>query len=78
MRTATCRSCKAPIVWAETPTGKRAPFDAVPTMRGQWGIDDRTPTPKAAETDGEANAGTPGFVSLFSTCPQAAEHRRRR
>jgi hypothetical protein len=22
-----CRSCKSPIVWGETPTGKLAPFD---------------------------------------------------
>lgn len=23
----TCRSCNAPVVWGETPGGKRAPFD---------------------------------------------------
>lgn len=78
MRIAACRSCLAPIVWAETPTGKLAPFDAAPTPRGQWGIDDRSPVPKAAKIDGEANAGKPAFVSHFSTCPKADEHRSKR
>jgi hypothetical protein len=77
MRIASCRSCGAAIVWAETPTGKMAPFDAVPTHAGQWGIDDRALTPKAAKIDGEANAGKPAFVSHFATCPFAGEHRRR-
>jgi len=78
LKISSCRSCGEPVVWAETPTGKLAPFDAVPTMRGKWGIDDRTPTPKAAKIDGEANAGAPAFASHFSTCPKAAEHRRKR
>lgn len=78
MRIDTCSSCKAPIVWAETPTGKLAPFDAEPSWKGRWGLDDRSNPPKAAKVDSTSPQASPGFVSHFSTCPQAAEHRRRR
>jgi len=37
MPTAHCRSCQAPIIWAEHhETGRRTPFDAEPIEAGSW------------------------------------------
>lgn len=59
-----CRSCKAPIVWMRTRRGKNVPVDA--------------DTVDEAEHDEE---GRPMFVygthvAHFTTCPNAAQHRR--
>ena len=78
MRIASCRSCGEPILWAEMPSGRMCPFDVEPTPAGEWAIDDTTPTPTAARIVKSTGSGEDGFTSHFSTCPQAAEHRRRR
>jgi len=78
VRISSCRSCGAAIVWAETPTGKLAPFDAVPTMRGQWALDDTTHPPLAAKIVRAEGSSEDGFTCHFSTCPNADEHRRKR
>lgn len=59
-----CRSCKAPIVWILTPSGKKAPADTALSYTGQgW-----------REVDGqwklvEASAEAPVHLSHFTTCP---------
>ena len=78
MRIASCRSCGAPIVWAEMPSGKMNCFDVEPTSAGLWAIDDRTPTPKAAKIARAEGSSEPGFTSHFATCPNAESHRRTR
>lgn len=69
-----CRSCLAPIFWAETPLGRSIPIDWVQVPGGNVTL-----------VDGVAvvNPGFPmpealGFVPHFATCPNADEHRRGR
>ncbi len=67
----TCRSCGAAIRWVQTEAGKRMPVDAKPEKRlvidplaVRLGAD--TPTARVVDT----------FASHFSTCPNAAAHRK--
>ena len=67
-----CRSCGADIVWAKTTKGKAIPLDPAPVEGGNIYL----------SADDVALVTTPGerplHVSHFTTCPQAAEHRRPR
>ena len=66
-----CRSCQKPILWAKTPSGRAMPLDADPVASGNVTL----------RSDGVAIVGTPGsgtYVSHFSTCRAAAQHRRPR
>lgn len=78
MRIASCRSCGAPILWAEMPSGRMNCFDVEPDPSGLWAIDDTTPTPTAAKIERTAGSGEDGFTSHFATCPNADSHRSRR
>jgi len=78
---ATCSSCGAPITWALTLEGKRMPLDAHPnpagmfflaTMRGPIGS---TFIVAVARREDRLQ-GPRTYSSHFSTCPDAAEHRR--
>lgn len=78
--TARCKSCDSPIRWATMPTGKANPLDAEPTPDGNIAayIDAKGDLRARALTRGEEpeppeRRGT----SHFSTCPNAAAHRRR-
>lgn len=75
-----CRSCKAPIIWALTPRGKRIPLE--PNPNGNIVLD-RIPF----TGDLGATFLHPGqtvdedhirYVAHFATCPNAATHRARR
>lgn len=57
-----CGSCKAPVVWFYTKTGKRMPVDASSTR----------PSDAAHQLD------LTRHISHFATCPDAAKHRRPR
>lgn len=82
-----CRSCGAVIVWTFTPKGRRMPLDPESVSDGnvivtghiQGGKDHGTPTVTVLRA-GELplQPGEPLYVSHFSTCPQAAQHRRKR
>jgi hypothetical protein len=66
MDVAKCRSCGAPIVWVVMrPSGKRMPLDAKPEKRITLDVID----PAVAEM-------TDTYVSHFSSCPNAAQHRK--
>ncbi len=68
----TCRSCGAAIEWAELTSGKRMPFNPpIVAVRTQGSI---------LEGDGRVVEHVDSKVSTshFSTCPDAAEWRRRR
>lgn len=72
--TSTCRSCGAPIAWAETIAGKRMPLDPEPRDDGNVRLD----------KDGVAFVGTdmlaadpPSYVSHFATCSHPQRHRKR-
>ncbi len=77
MKTATCRSCGAGIVWAKTKSGKLCPFDLTLSPEGKWGIDDRQTPPLAEKIEAHIGVSTPGFTSHFATCPDALKWRRR-
>jgi len=81
-----CRSCEWPIIWTETTNGKRMPVDADPVvtargfrLEGHGGRDldecDDHETPIARFVTAPA-AGEKLYVSHFSTCPDADQHRR--
>ncbi|MFA6031151.1 MAG: hypothetical protein WC969_14945 [Elusimicrobiota bacterium] len=78
MKLSACRSCGAPILWAETASGKKCPFDAKPTPAGEWALDDTTHPPLAAKIVRAEGSSESGFTCHFATCPNAAEHRRKR
>lgn len=74
----TCRSCNAPILWAVTPKGKRAPLDAEPTKEGNIRLEERGPgaTPIAHYLSGlellaAQKAGELLHLSHFATCVDA-------
>jgi len=71
-----CRSCGAPILWAETPKGKRIPIDPTPVPDGNIFLvtreGGRPPLAMPAIT------GNPDrWKSHFATCPNADKHRKR-
>jgi hypothetical protein len=78
-----CKSCKAPVRWAETDSGKSMPVDAEPNTRGNIVLLERgTEPPRATFPDaGELGRrrveGEPVWISHFATCPNAGGHRRR-
>lgn len=77
----TCKSCEAPISWAITPDGRRLPIDATPSTAGNirlelTGQDCIAHVLGAAEAQLRRNAGQTLYVSHFSTCPNADEHRK--
>lgn len=79
-----CRSCDAPIVWAETePTderdGKRIPLDALPNGEALY-----VSNGNLAMTGRTSARGLPivryvvggGMRTHFASCPNAKQHRR--
>lgn len=72
-----CRTCRARIVWATLPSGRRMPVDSDPSPVGQIRLDG-TLGVVLGEADATAArlAGEPLFISHFATCPDASEHRR--
>jgi hypothetical protein len=73
----TCRGCGADILWAKSARGSAIPLDAEPGPSGTMVLEGDGPV--------AVNVGPPTlfdrrprYVSHFSTCPQAAEFRRRR
>lgn len=83
---ARCRGCGAEILWALNGSGKREPVDAEPIANGNIEIEEtlvdgegrRTPLIRHLKK-GEIDTlfePPPRYVSHFSSCPQAAKHRR--
>lgn len=81
-KTATCRSCGAPILWTATPAGNSIPLDAEPRADGNvrlgWvgGVEVAIVLNDPAERAAGQIAG-PMFVSHFATCPDADSWRKR-
>lgn len=78
-----CKSCGAQIIWKRMQSGKSMPVD--PELVTYWakpGAAGRVITPNgeviSCEFEGDPNSATGiGYVSHFSTCPNADQHRRR-
>lgn len=80
-----CRSCNAPVVWCETVAtetkpARKMPLDATPDGRalevanGNIAIVGRTGAGTPMVRYVKAGAGK--YVSHFSSCPNAASHRK--
>lgn len=81
-----CRSCGARIFFALTTSGKSMPIDAEPTENGNVVLAEPaeiaaalgTPRVRVVSSKNPAPEGAVRYVSHFTTCPNAAFHRRRR
>lgn len=82
MRTGKCRGCGAPIVWIRTQSGKSMPCNADPVIyRQRAGAAGKIVTPNgevlSCDFDITINQATGvGYISHWSTCPQAGRFRR--
>lgn len=76
-----CRSCDSPIRWAKTAAGKVIPIDAEPNPKGNLQLGYVGGYMIAivvgpADAVAAQAAGIELYVSHFSSCPNAATHRR--
>lgn len=76
MKTDSCRSCGAAIVWTLTQKGKRMPVDAEPVSNGKFVLEDEEDDEKrrAVYIGEKGGYGGERYSSHFGTCPHAAEH----
>ncbi len=78
----TCRSCGAPVYWAETEKGKRMPVDREPRNDGNIAllvvadIFGETRLTASYRKKGEVPQGRFRYVSHFATCSHSASWRR--
>lgn len=79
-----CETCKAPTRWAETDSGNWMMVDLRPSERGNLRLRERgTEAPGVSrlgtsEAQRAREAGEDLYIAHFATCPDAAQHRRRR
>jgi hypothetical protein len=79
VKRSTCRSCSAPIIWAETDAGKRIPVDADPAPDGSLDLTEFRPGEvHAGFVPEDQRAGLSLHRSHFSTCPDARAWRKPR
>jgi hypothetical protein len=73
-----CRSCKAPVIWAITESGKWMPLDAQSSLSGEWRL--FGDTPRAVHVPQERREELAGqlYVAHWATCPNAEDYRRPR
>jgi hypothetical protein len=84
MKTALCRSCNQPVIWAvNNVTKRRAPIDAVPVADGNivfthepgQGGDPEYRIPSRQELDVFATMpDVARYTNHFATCPHAKQH----
>lgn len=75
--TARCQSCGAAIRWAKTTKGKPIPLDAEPCDDGNVVLEANVAIVLGPLERVQRGSET-RYVAHFSTCPNAAEHRRAR
>lgn len=81
---AKCKSCGAEIYWQETKAGKNMPCDpALVPFWAKFKAKDKVVTPEGdvvsclLEGDPEEMTGV-GRIPHWATCPNAAQHKRRK
>lgn len=73
---ASCRSCEASIIWAESETtGRPMPMDVTPDLKGLFVIVAGKARRATADDD---RLKRPRYTSHFGTCPDAEQFRRAR
>jgi len=78
MRTAECRGCGAPMVWARTGRGAKMPLDAEPSSAGTYVLENEdTSNPTTYRMIDPAYTG-PRYTSHFQTCPKASDFSKKR
>jgi hypothetical protein len=72
-----CKSCRAPILWTVTESGKRMPLDFAPSADGTVAISVGEHEGRRAWRSRIAELGEAVVrrKSHFATCPNAATHR---
>ena len=70
----TCKSCKAAIEWARTPSGRRIPVDLAPTADGNLVVINGTAYTYNYE---DRALKVPRRTPHFATCPDARLWRQR-
>jgi hypothetical protein len=75
-----CRSCKKPIIWAITEKNRRIPLDPEPVADGNILLTPRGNflAPLATVRFAVQLDNPLRYKSHFATCPNAAQHRRKR
>jgi hypothetical protein len=78
VRLAYCRSCEWPIIWVVTEKGKNMPVDADPVtaLRGFRLEDQGDGVPPLAKWCPHPAPDEKLYESHFSSCPNAAQHRK--
>lgn len=80
-----CRSCGAPIIWAQTVNGKAMPIDAEPVPDGNVLLTGRRVETRRGTLAPECRVegdtpmfpdGADRYMSHFATCPQADQWRK--
>jgi hypothetical protein len=76
-KTAPCRSCKAPIIWARTAAGKLMPVDPEPTEGGNVELTASAGWPNwRAVVHPQPMLGVQLRMPHHATCPQGKERRK--
>ena len=70
-----CRSCGAAVVWANTPKGKMAIFDAMPQPGLSKGYRIKAGT-AVFVGDADPSSGEELYTSHWATCLTAAVHKK--
>ncbi len=81
--TDTCRTCRAPIVWATTRNGTPMPVNATPHERGNVLLNEHQGRLYAGvlgrnTASGARAAGRTLYLSHHVDCPHADQHRKTR
>lgn len=69
-----CKSCGAQIIWVPTVNGKAMPCDAKPIPYEEdptGNLTLVTPDGRVVKARADAGSETFGYISHFTTCPQA-------
>lgn len=83
MKRGNCRGCGADIVWIQTTAGKSMPCDPEPVIYwAKKGASGKVVTPNgeviSCVFEGDINKATGiGYISHFSTCPEAGSFRNK-
>jgi hypothetical protein len=75
---ATCRSCRAEIVWALTDKGARMPVDAKSATDGNLVLYRQGGEQRVRSVRLPEDQLRPRHTSHFATCPNADHHRKDR